>query len=134
MPQSGGFSPLLDRHTSIGILVLMNDEELKPVRWIGSSKKDLKTFPKTVQRDVGQALYASQLGAEYSTVKALKGFGGRSVLEIVGGRYNSYVSRSVHGSVCRCDLRASRISEEIKEGHFYAPQRNGTGPPAACNG
>lgn len=61
----------------------MNDEELKPVRWIGSSKKDLKTFPKTVQRDVGQALYASQLGAEYSTVKALKGFGGRSVLEIV---------------------------------------------------
>lgn len=83
MPQSGGFSPLLDRHTSIGILVLMNDEELKPVRWIGSSKKDLKTFPKTVQRDVGQALYASQLGAEYSTVKALKGFGGRSVLEIV---------------------------------------------------
>ena len=42
---------------------------LKPVRWVGSSLRDLKTFPKTVQRHVGQALYAAQCG--------------RSVLEIV---------------------------------------------------
>ena len=55
----------------------------KPVRWIRSSRKDLKAFPKTVQRDVGQALYAAQRGVEYPTVKALKGFGGRTVLEIV---------------------------------------------------
>jgi phage-related protein len=34
-------------------------------------------------RDVGQALYAAQCGEEYPSVKALKGFGGRSVLEIV---------------------------------------------------
>jgi len=57
--------------------------ELKPVRWVGSSRKDLKTFPKAVQRHVGQALYAAQRGEEYPTVKALKGFKGRSVLEIV---------------------------------------------------
>jgi phage-related protein len=56
---------------------------IKPVRWIGSSRRDLKTFPKTVQREVGQALYAAQLGEEYPSVKPLKGFGGRSVLEIV---------------------------------------------------
>lgn len=31
----------------------------------------------------GHALYAAQLGAEYPAVKALQGFGGRSVLEIV---------------------------------------------------
>ena len=55
----------------------------KPVRWVGSSLRDLKTFPKSVQRHVGQALYAAQCGAEYPSVKALKGFGGRSVLEIV---------------------------------------------------
>jgi phage-related protein len=36
-----------------------------------------------VQRDVGQALYAAQCGEEYPAVKALKGFGGRAVLEIV---------------------------------------------------
>ena len=59
------------------------ESELKPVRWVGSSKEDLKTFPRPVQRRIGQALFAAQCGAEYPTVKALAGFGGRSVLEIV---------------------------------------------------
>jgi phage-related protein len=57
--------------------------EPKPVRWVGSSKRDLKAFPKIVQRHVGQALYAAQRGEKYPSVKALRGFGGRSVLEIV---------------------------------------------------
>ena len=55
----------------------------KPVRWVGSSRRDLKSFPAPVRRDIGQALYAAQCGEEYPTVKALQGFGGRSVLEIV---------------------------------------------------
>lgn len=50
---------------------------------MGSSRRDLKKFPKQVQREVGQALYAAQCGEEYPSVKALKGFGGRAVLEIV---------------------------------------------------
>ncbi len=57
--------------------------ELKPVRWVGSSRRDLRSFPAPVRRDIGQALYAAQWGEEYSCVKALQGFGGRSVLEIV---------------------------------------------------
>ena len=61
----------------------MMERDLKTVRWVGSSRRDLKRFPKTVQRHVGQALYAAQCGEEYPSVKALKGFGGRSVLEIV---------------------------------------------------
>jgi phage-related protein len=36
-----------------------------------------------VRRHIGQALYAAQCGEEYPSVKALQGFGGRSVLEIV---------------------------------------------------
>jgi phage-related protein len=40
-------------------------------------------FPKSVRREVGQALYAAQCGEDYPSVKVLKGFGGRSVLEIV---------------------------------------------------
>jgi phage-related protein len=43
----------------------------------------LETFPRPVQRHIGQALYAAQCDEEYPSVKALKGFGGRSVLEIV---------------------------------------------------
>jgi phage-related protein len=59
------------------------ERALKPVRWIGSSRQDLKTFRRPVQRDVGEALYAAQRGVEYPSVRALKGFGGRAVLEIV---------------------------------------------------
>ena len=59
------------------------DSGTKPVRWVGPSRRDLKTFPKPVQRHIGQSLYAAQCGEEYPSVKALKGFGGRSVLEIV---------------------------------------------------
>jgi phage-related protein len=61
----------------------MVDGEAKPVRWVGSSRRDLKAFPRAVKRHVGQALYAAQRGEEYPSAKALKGFGGRSVLEIV---------------------------------------------------
>jgi phage-related protein len=55
----------------------------KPVVWMGSSRRDLKTFPEDVQAHVGYALYGAQCGEEYVSIKALKGFGGRSVLEIV---------------------------------------------------
>ncbi len=56
---------------------------IKPVFWLGSSQRDLKAFPEAVQSDVGYALFAAQRGEEYRSVKALKGFGARSVLEIV---------------------------------------------------
>ena len=69
-------------YTNMCILVSM-EAAPKLVRWIGSSRKDLKNFPKLVQRHIGQALWAAQRGEEYPTVKALKGFGGRAVLEIV---------------------------------------------------
>ena len=56
---------------------------MKPLRWVGSSRRDLRAFPAAVRRHIGQALFAAECGEEYPSVKALKGFGGRSVLEIV---------------------------------------------------
>ena len=61
----------------------MVDEELKAVRWVGSSQKDLRTFPPEVRLDVGYALYAAQKGETDPTAKPLKGFGGHVVMEIV---------------------------------------------------
>jgi phage-related protein len=79
------------------------ERALKPVRWVGSSWKDLKTFPKPVQRDVGQALYAAQCGEEYPSVKALRGFGGRAVLEIVapheGDTYRAVYTVRFHDAI-----------------------------------
>lgn len=68
---------------------------LKPVLWVGSSRRDLKTFPRAIQRHIGQALYAAQCGEEYPSVKALKGFGGRTVLEIVAS-HESDTYRTVY--------------------------------------
>lgn len=56
---------------------------MKPIQWVGSSRRDLKSFPVAVRRHIGQALFAAQCGEEYPSVKSLNGFSARSVLEIV---------------------------------------------------
>jgi len=55
----------------------------KPVEWIGSSRDDLREFPQEVRRVMGQAIDDAQLGGGHPAAKALKGFGGRGVLEVV---------------------------------------------------
>ena len=55
----------------------------KPVKWIGSSKEDLSTFPVDVKLRVGGALWDAQIGLKSPWAKPLKGFGGAGVLEIV---------------------------------------------------
>jgi phage-related protein len=58
-------------------------EQLKPVRWVGSSHKDLRSFPEAVRREFGHALYAAQKGETDPSAKPLKGFGRSSVMEVV---------------------------------------------------
>ncbi len=55
----------------------------------------MKTFPRPVRRRIGQTLYAVQDGEEYPSVKSLKGFGGRAVLEIVAP-YHGDTFRAVY--------------------------------------
>ena len=61
----------------------MRPGTLKPIRWVGSSLRDLKSFPAEVRSDVGFALYAAQNGEVDPSAKPMKGFGGASVMEIV---------------------------------------------------
>jgi phage-related protein len=58
-------------------------DSLKPVWWIGSTKKDLLALPEEVQHQIGFALYQVQLGKMPDEAKPLKGYGGASVQEIV---------------------------------------------------
>jgi phage-related protein len=60
-----------------------SDVQPKPVRWVGSSKEDLKAFPEDVRRRAGGALWNAQLGRRAPYAKPLKGFRGAGVLEIV---------------------------------------------------
>jgi phage-related protein len=70
-------------------------DEPKPIVWIGSSRRDLKTFPKQVRSDIGQALYAAQMGETDPAAKPLKGFGGARVMEIID-RYDTNTYRAVY--------------------------------------
>ena len=65
------------------MVIAQDDVQPKPVRWIGSSRDDLREFPRDVQRSVGIALWAAQTGGKASYVKPLKGFAGAGVLEVV---------------------------------------------------
>ena len=66
---------------------------MKPLRWIGSSLKDLRSFPDDIRYDFGYALYQTQHGEKPDAAKPLKGFGSAGVLEIVesdqGGTYRA---------------------------------------------
>ena len=67
----------------------------RTVTWVGSSRVDLKRFPKQVRRDLGQALYAAQRGETDPAAKPLKGFGGARVMEIVD-RHDTNTYRAVY--------------------------------------
>ena len=66
---------------------------LKPLRFVSSSKKDLKAMPEIVQDTFGYALHWAQLGLKHADAKPLKGFGSAGVLEVVesaeGGTYRA---------------------------------------------
>ncbi len=59
------------------------DVDIKPVVWIGTSRRDLRKLPGDVQDVFGYALYLAQNGKKHLSAKPLKGFGGASVLEVV---------------------------------------------------
>ena len=65
----------------------------KPLKWIGSSHKDLMALPADVRRFFGFALSLAQAGDKHDTAKVLHGFGGAGVLEVVdddlGGTYRA---------------------------------------------
>lgn len=77
-------------------------EKIKKLRWLGSSREDLKSLPPEVQDEIGYALYQAQLGKFPYYAKPLKGFNG--VFEII----------------CDFDRRTYRAVYAIKLGeHVY---------------
>jgi len=58
-------------------------QAFKPLRWIGSAKKDLSAMPDDIQQAFGFALYSAQIGLLHPDAKPLKGFGSAGILEIV---------------------------------------------------
>jgi phage-related protein len=73
----------------------MEEEQVKPVRWVGASRKEIRSFPRAVRVEIGQAIFAAQSGDTDPCAKPLKGFGGSSVMEIVAP-YSGNTWRAVY--------------------------------------
>ncbi|MCH8884606.1 MAG: type II toxin-antitoxin system RelE/ParE family toxin [SAR324 cluster bacterium] len=54
----------------------------KALIWVGSSRRDLRAFPKAVRETMGFGLYLAQVGGKHPDAKPLAGKGGSRVLEI----------------------------------------------------
>ena len=71
----------------------MQKKELRPVFWIGDSKKQLLTFPVSVRHEIGFALERAQAGSTHHQSKLLRGFSG--VYEIVSN-YDRNTYRAIY--------------------------------------
>jgi phage-related protein len=120
----------------------------KPVEWMGSSRNDLRAFPDEVRRVMGVAINDAQNGEEHPSAKALKGFGGRSVLEVVddfdGDTYRAVYTVRFTGAVyvLHCfqkkskkgretpkhDVNVIKLRLKAAESHYRENYRKGTGP------
>src|SRR5215210_8207565 len=97
--------------------------KIRTIVWIGSSLRDLKSFPADVKDGIGYALYQAQLGSKAPSAKPLAGFGGASVVEIVEdfqtGTYRAiYTVKFSKASTCympfkRNQRKASRLRNQI---------------------
>ena len=68
---------------SLYSIQVIDEPSPKPLIWIGSSRKDLREFPEDVRHRIGYALWIAQTGGKHLDAKALRGFGGAGVLEII---------------------------------------------------
>jgi phage-related protein len=96
----------------------MMHDVTKPLRWVGSSKKDLPAMPDDAIDVFGFALHLAQIGKKHSQAKPLKGFGGAGVLEVVedhiGDTYRAVYTVKTADAVCvlHCFQKKSKQGSE----------------------
>lgn len=61
----------------------MSKQPRKPIKWIGSAKRDLDAMPEDVKDVFGHAIDLAQAGGKHPDAKVMTGFGSAGVLEVV---------------------------------------------------
>jgi len=61
----------------------MSKQPRKPLKWVGSAKRDLDAMPEEVKDVFGHAIDLAQVGGKHPDAKGLAGFGSAGVLEVV---------------------------------------------------
>ena len=67
----------------------MSKQLRKPLKWIGSAKRDLDAMPEDVKDVFGHAIDLAQAGGKHQDTKVMSGFGSAGVLEVVEDFRNS---------------------------------------------
>ena len=55
----------------------------KPIKWVGSAKRDLDAMPEDLKDVFGHAIDLAQAGGKHQDAKVMTGFGSAGVLEVV---------------------------------------------------
>lgn len=110
--------------------------DLKPLRWVGSSRDDLLALPEEVRREVGYALFVAQNGEKADSAKPFKGFGGGGVLEVVenhdGDTYRAVYTVRFAGAVyvlhafqkkSKAGIKTPKKDMDLIEARLKAAQR-----------
>lgn len=61
----------------------MSKQVRKPLKWVGSAKRDLDAMPEDVKDVFGHAIDLAQAGGKHQDAKILTGFGSAGVLEVI---------------------------------------------------
>jgi phage-related protein len=65
------------------MLPMSKQQPRKPIKWVGSAKRDLDAMPEGVKDVFGHAIDLSQAGGKHQDAKVMTGFGSAGVLEVV---------------------------------------------------
>ena len=68
------------RQKAAGKLPPTGGEVVKPVVWMGSSRKDLSRMPASVKQVFGFAIFPAQRGEAHPDARPMKGFGGSATV------------------------------------------------------
>jgi phage-related protein len=98
-----------------------NPPRVRPLFWVGSSKKDLLALPEEVVDVLGFALFLAQIGKKHEQAKPLKGFGSAGVLEVVEDwRGNAY--RAVYTVRFTCGIFVLHVFQKKAKRGIATPK------------
>jgi hypothetical protein len=106
--------------------------EEKPLEWMGSSHDDICELPHPVRQTFGRALFQAQIGETSRNAKALQGFGGAGILEVVDD-YDRSTFRAVY-TVRKVLRSTSCMSSRRRVGRESRPQSRISTPSTPGSG
>ena len=97
---------------------------LRPLIWLGNSKRSIRGFPEGAQKLVGDELQLIQFGGMPKDAKPFKGIGS-GVLEIAIRYDTDALPHGAGGSTGQQNLRAARLPKEGAQGQGDAKEGRG---------